>query len=104
MSTNSPVESKNVDSKGVESKGVESHSVESKGVESKGVDSQRATRAEHDRLPTKAQRFRALIESPQLNMLNELIAAGHEVLVLFTTGNWLNCDNVEDTLDGSQFQ
>jgi phosphoenolpyruvate phosphomutase len=43
---------------------------------------------------------------PSLDMgalMREIIKAGKEIRVLYTTGNWLDVDSVDDVLDGSAF-
>ena len=37
------------------------------------------------------------------DLLNELVAGGHEVRVLYTTGHWLDVDTVEDLAAAGAF-
>ncbi len=37
-------------------------------------------------------------------LLRRLVAEGHTIRVLYTTGNWLDIDTVEDALEGGSFQ
>ncbi|MBT8202423.1 MAG: phosphoenolpyruvate mutase [Acidimicrobiia bacterium] len=37
-------------------------------------------------------------------LINKIIAAGHDVKVFHTTGNWIDCDSALDAIAGSQFQ
>lgn len=64
---------------------------------------------------TGAARLRELLTTlfatgprqPALDMaalLREIIRAGHDIRVLYTTGNWLDIDRVEDVLAASSFQ
>lgn len=36
-------------------------------------------------------------------LINEIICRGHEVRVVYTTGNWLDVDSIDDALDGANF-
>ena len=36
-------------------------------------------------------------------MMNLLVERGHEIRVIYTTGNWLDCDSIADAVDGGSF-
>lgn len=46
----------------------------------------------------------ALKTMGMLALLNELVDAGHEVRVLYSTGHWMDIDSVDDVLAGGCFQ
>ena len=39
-----------------------------------------------------------------VELLNEIVRAGHEVRVLYTTGSWFDVDRIHDMVEGNTFQ